>query len=251
MNADRSVIIDPQLEPIALIPARGGSKGVPGKNLRAVADVPLLARSIRAAHTARSVGAVWVSSDDSSIGDVAQEEGAGWLRRPDSLSGDLTSSEDALAHGLHELLRHGALPSSFVFLQCTSPFTTAEHIDAVLKALKQSSAGMAFSVMPWHGFLWQCDPNGHGFGVNHDAEQPRQRRQDLPPTYLETGAIYAIRTELFLQQKTRFVAPVLPVPIDALAPEIDTEDDLVLCEQLAPLLDRAPLPMASPTQEVG
>lgn len=229
--------IDPALPPLVLIPARGGSKGVPGKNLRPVGGVPLLARSIRAAQAAERTGAIWVSSDDDGIGALAEAEGAGWLRRPAAIAGDQASSEAALVHALEHLAQQQPLPEVFVFLQCTSPFTRAGQIDAVLAALQASEAAMAFSVMPWHGFLWQHDSDGHGRGVNHDASQPRQRRQDLRPTYLETGAIYAIRTAPFLAQQTRFVQPVLPVPIDAAAPEIDSPMDLAICEQLANLLD--------------
>lgn len=235
---DGAIRIDPLLPPLALIPARGGSKGVPGKNLRPVGGIPLLARTVRAARAAQRLGSVWVSSDDAQIGDLAEREGAGWLRRPAAIAGDLASSESALAHGLERLAADGPLPPLFVFLQCTSPFTSADQIDAVVAALQTSDAAMALSVMPWHGFLWRCDEAGHGVGVNHDVVRPRQRRQDLAPTYLETGAIYAIRTEAFLQQQTRFVQPVLPVPIDAPAPEIDTETDLALCDHLAPLMDR-------------
>ena len=244
-----STPIDPQLAPLALIPARGGSKGVPGKNLRPVGGVPLLARCVRAARASRRLGAVWVSSDDPAIGGLAEREGAGWLRRPAAIAGDRASSESALVHGLEQLGARGPLPPLFVFLQCTSPFTSGDQIDAVVAALQDSDAAMALSVMPWHGFLWRSDPAGHGVGVNHDQSRPRQRRQDLAPTYLETGAIYAIRTAAFLQQQTRFVQPVLPVPIDAPAPEVDTEGDLALCECLAPLfdphrpeLDRPPAP---------
>lgn len=229
--------INPALAPLALIPARGGSKGVPGKNLRTVADVPLLARSVRAARQANSIGAIWVSTDDSAIGAMAEREGAGWLKRPAELAGDTASSEQALLHALHALAERGPLPAIFVFLQCTSPFTRGEQIDTVVQALQSGDAAMAFSVTPWHGFLWGLDGDGYGIGVNHDPTQPRPRRQDLPPVYLETGAIYAIRTQPFLAHGTRFVAPTLPVPIEAQAPEIDTAADLALCRQLAPLLD--------------
>ena len=229
--------IDSDLPPPVLIPARGGSKGIPGKNLRCVAGVPLIARAIRAARASEKAGAVWVSSDDQAIGSLAIQEGANWLRRPTSIAGDQASSESALVHGLMQLGREQPLPALFVFLQCTSPFTTGEQIDAVVSALLESKAAMAFSVMPWHGFLWQQKAEGYGVGINHDASKPRQRRQELTPTYLETGAIYAIRTEPFLQQQIRFVQPVLPVPIAGLAPEIDTPEDMELCELMAPMLD--------------
>jgi CMP-N-acetylneuraminic acid synthetase len=229
--------IDPNLPALALIPARGGSKGVPGKNLRPVGGIPLLVRTIRAAHAARTIGSVWVSTDDLGIGTMAEQEAAGWIRRPANLAGDQASSESALVHGLQELASHGPLPEIFVFLQCTSPFTQGRQIDAVVTALQTSDANMAFSVVPWHGFLWQQGADGHGLGVNHDSMQPRQRRQDLKPTYLETGAIYAIRTRPFLVQQTRFVPPTRPVPIEALAPEIDSAADLTLCDHLAALLD--------------
>ena len=168
--------IDPDLAPLVLIPARGGSKGVPGKNLRPVGGIPLLARCIRAARAAKSVGAIWVSSDDACIGQLGEEEGARWLQRPSELSGDQASSELALLHALTELAERGPLPALFVFLQCTSPFTTGPQIDAVVNALQLSQANMAFSVMPWHGFLWCLDGNGHGVGINHNSNEPRRRR---------------------------------------------------------------------------
>ena len=229
--------LDPTLPPLVLIPARGGSKGIPGKNLRSVGNVPLLARTIRAARSSALTGAVWVSSEDQAIGTLAEREGAGWLRRPDAIAGDQPSSETALVDALGQLALKQPLSTLFAFLQCTSPFTTGDQIDTVVAALLNSKAAMAFSVIPWHGFLWQHDADGHGHGINHDASKLRQRRQELTPTYLETGAIYLIRTEPFLQHRTRFVQPVLPVPLAGPAPEIDTFEDLALCEQLAPLLD--------------
>jgi N-acylneuraminate cytidylyltransferase len=237
--------LDESLKPIALIPARGGSKGIPGKNRQPVAGIPLVVRSVQAALGATSLDGAWVSSDDPLIGALAEQAGAGWLQRPSQLAGDQASSETALIHALEMLAGRGPLPSLFVFLQCTSPFTTGEQIDAVVAALQASEANMAFSVMPWHGFLWRHDAQGHGVGVNHDANQPRQRRQDLSPTYLETGAIYAIRTAAFLASGNRFVPPTLPVPLAGIAPEIDTPDDLNLCERLAPLLEGARQPPAN------
>jgi CMP-N-acetylneuraminic acid synthetase len=236
--------IEPDRRVVAIIPARGGSKGVPGKNLQPVGGVPLLARSIRAARQAEHVGEIYVSSDSEALLDLAEREGATAIHRPPELSGDTASSETALVHALEWLSAQDRQPEAFAFLQCTSPFTRALEINQVITALLESGAAMTFSAVPWHGFLWGKDQEGWGVGVNHNADQPRQRRQDLPPCWLETGAIYAIRTAPFLAAGHRFVSPRLPVAvgvagIDGWAPEIDTASDLAICEQLAPLLDRA------------
>ena len=223
---------------VAVIPARGGSKGIPGKNIRAVGGVPLLARTIRAARKASLVDQVWVSSDDETILELAQLEGASAIRRPEELAGDTASSEKALLHALTTMRRLGLAPELLVFLQCTSPFTSGEQIDAVVEALRQSGAAMAFSARPWHGFLWGSDANGWGVGVNHNAEDPRQRRQDLAPCWLETGAIYVMQTTCFEAKGHRFIAPQLPVPLDGWSPEVGTPEDLEFCELMAKLLDQ-------------
>ena len=88
---------------LVLIPARGGSKGIPGKNLQQVGGVPLVCRSIRAAKASNGVGRVVVSTDDDAIAEAAAAEGAGVIRRPAAIAGDTASSESALLHAL-ELL---------------------------------------------------------------------------------------------------------------------------------------------------
>lgn len=225
---------------LALIPARGGSKGVPGKNLRQVGGRSLLRRCVEAAQAASRVQRVLVSTDDGAIAAEARASGAAVVDRPAELAGDQASSESALTHALTTLAAAGSLPDLVVFLQCTSPFTRGRQIDRVVEALVASEAAMAFAVVPWHGFLWRCDALGRGVGVNHDPDQPRQRRQDLEPVYLETGSIYVIRTAPFLAAGHRFISPRLPVPITGPAPEVDSPFDLELAECLAPLLDGEP-----------
>ena len=214
---------------LALIPARGGSKGIPGKNLQTVGDVPLICRSIRAAQASNGVGRVVVSTDDDAIAEAAEAEGAIVIRRPASIAGDTASSESALLHALDELEEQGPLENELVFLQCTSPFTTGVQIDAVLAALKEDDCNSSFSVSPWHGFLWRAD----GRGINHDPELPRQRRQDLGPAFLETGAIYAMGVKAFRACGSRFCPPTRPVVIEEVGPEIDTPEDLALCRKIA------------------
>ena len=214
---------------LALIPARGGSKGIPGKNLQTVGDVPLICRSIRAAQASNGVGRVVVSTDDDAIAEAAEAEGAIVIRRPAAIAGDTASSESALLHALDELEEQGPLETELVFLQCTSPFTTGAQIDAVLTALQKEGCSSSFSVSPWHGFLWRAD----GRGINHDPELPRQRRQDLEPAFLETGAIYAMGMKAFRGCGSRFCPPTRPVVIEEVGPEIDTPEDLALCRNIA------------------
>ena len=219
----------PATAALALIPARGGSKGIPGKNLQDVGGIPLVGRSVQAALASRYVTRVVVSTDDDAIATAAKDHGGDVVRRPKAIAGDTASSESALLHALEVLEASGPLPAKLVFLQCTSPFTTADQIDRVIAAVKPPAINSAFAVAAWHGFLWRAD----GRGINHDPQQPRQRRQDLEPAFLETGAIYAMDTDCFRRSKSRFCAPWQPVLIDSWHPEIDSPDDLSLCRALA------------------
>ena len=214
---------------LAVIPARGGSKGIPGKNLQTVGEIPLVCRSIRAAQASNGVGRVVVSTDDDAIAAAAEAEGAIVIRRPAAIAGDKASSESALLPALDMLEEQGPLEAELVFLQCTSPFTTGVQIDAVLAALKQKGCNSSFSVSPWHGFLWRAD----GRGINHHPELPRQRRQDLEPAFLETGAIYAMGVTAFRGCGSRFCPPTSPVVLQDVGPEIDTPEDLALCRSIA------------------
>ncbi|QNI84115.1 N-acylneuraminate cytidylyltransferase [Synechococcus sp. PROS-7-1] len=213
---------------LALIPARGGSKGIPGKNLQEVGGRPLVVRTIDAARASQNVKRVVVSTDDFTIRAAALKAGAEVVERPSGIAGDVASSESALLHAIKVLEQLGPIPNRLVFLQCTSPFTNASQIDRVLKALEDPVINSSFSVQPWHGFLWRED----GRGINHDPTHPRKRRQDLEPSYIETGAIYAIRTSAFRQSGSRFCAPWRPVVIVDSGPEIDTPADLALCRSL-------------------
>lgn len=218
---------------IAIIPARGGSKGIPRKNLRPIGGVPLVVRTVRAALDAATVDEVYVSTDDGEIASVAEAAGAKVIHRPAELSGDTASSESALLHGLDQLAANGVKPETLVFLQCTSPFTTGAEIDACVEALYREEAAVSFSVVQDHGFLWGVAADGSARGINHDETKPRQRRQDLPPQYRETGSIYALRTEDFRAVGRRFCGRAVLVPVDAPLVEIDSEDDFRLLDALA------------------
>lgn len=189
---------------LAIIPARGGSKGVPRKNLRYLCGMPLVAWSIEAARRSTAVTRVVVSTDDHEISTVARRYGAEVVMRPPELASDTATSESALLHVLEHLRRAESYsPDLVVFLQCTSPLTLPEDIDGTVGTLIQHQADTCLSVVPFHHFLWSADSPEGATGINHD-KSVRLRRQDMQPQYLETGAIYVMRTEGFLKTKHRF-----------------------------------------------
>ncbi|MDM4763366.1 acylneuraminate cytidylyltransferase [Galbitalea sp. SE-J8] len=217
---------------VAVVPARGGSKGVPGKNLRRVAGVPLVVRAVRAARAAGLVDDVVVSTDDAAIAEAARAAGAIVVDRPAELSGDTASSEAALLHAL------GALPGEYgilAFLQATSPFIDPADLDAAIARVRDDAADSVLAAAPAHEFLWRESPDG-AVGTNHDHAR-RLRRQDAEPQFRETGAFYVVRTDLFRAHEHRFVGRVaLQVVPELTAIEIDTPDDLAVARAIAPLV---------------
>lgn len=215
---------------VAVIPARGGSKGIPGKNLALVGGVPLVVRAVRAARAAQRVQRVLVSTDDPLIADAARDAGAEPVARPARLAGDGASSESALLHALDTSAPDAEVA---VLVQCTSPFVSASDVDAVAAAVADGLADSAFTAARTHGFLWRPD----GRGVNHDPAR-RLRRQDRPVELLESGAAYAMTVAGLRATGGRFFGRVLPVVVDgARTLEIDEPADLDRARALAPLLD--------------
>ncbi|WP_370420988.1 NTP transferase domain-containing protein [Streptomyces sp. QH1-20] len=141
---------------LAVIPARGGSKGVPAKNLAAVGGVPLVARAVRACRAARLVTDVVVSTDDAAIAATARGAGAVVVQRPAVIAGDTATSEAAVLHAMdaYEAM-HGTRVGTVLLVQCTSPFLTGEDIDGVAAAVLEQGADSALTVAPFHGFVWR------------------------------------------------------------------------------------------------
>jgi len=224
---------------VAIIPARGGSKGIPGKNIKPFLGVPLVAHSIKAALSAETVAEVVVSSDDDAILETAMAHGATCQRRPKEISGDEASSESAILHVLNSV-PSCADADTIVMLQCTSPLTTSEEIDLVVRERERLNADTAFSVVEVHAFLWEIADDGTGIGVNHDASKPRQRRQDRPRQFRETGAIYALRKDGFLAAGQRFFGKSVPVILtEATEIDLDTPRDWIALEAYARAIGKA------------
>jgi YrbI family 3-deoxy-D-manno-octulosonate 8-phosphate phosphatase len=222
-------------EVVAVIPARGGSKGVPRKNLRDVGGVPLVVRAIRSALAAPSIDRVVVTTDDAEIAAVARRAGADVVDRPAELASDESSSEAALLHALDELDARGITTGTLVFVQATSPFIDPEALEEGIRAVR-SGADVVFSAVETHAFLWRLGREG-ATGVNHD-HRVRPRRQDREAQLRETGAFYVMRAEGFRRYRYRFFGTVRVVLVDELhAMEIDSLSELDAASALAPIVD--------------
>ncbi|GAA5069580.1 N-acetylneuraminate synthase family protein [Thermocatellispora tengchongensis] len=215
---------------LAVVPARGGSVGVPLKNLEQVGGMPLVSRAVRACVRAELIDEVVVSTDHAGIAEAARAAGATVIDRPEELSGPTASSESAVLHALDQL---DGDPEVVLLVQCTSAFIDPHDLDAAVAKVLDGAADVVFSGLETHEFLWSAA----GAGVNHDPAV-RPRRQDREPHYRETGAFYAMRAAGLREHGHRFFGTVMVQPVPAgHAIEIDTPGDLEIVRALAPFVD--------------
>jgi CMP-N-acetylneuraminic acid synthetase len=221
-------------ETVALIPARGGSKGLPRKNLAVLGGKPLIAWTIEAASKAATLGRVFVSTEDDEIADVAARYGATVIDRPPVLAGDDTRTEDVVLHALDHLAAQEEGAEFVALLQPTSPLRNETHIDQLIGGARQAGARCAWSVTPTAHHPWKMLVKQDGMlepvaGVD-DLSAPRQ---SLPSAYRQNGAIYWLACDLFRRHRTFFVPPVHAFEMTAdESVDIDTADDLRHCQSL-------------------
>ena len=186
---------------LAVIPARGGSKGIPRKNVIPVMGKPLMVWTIEAALHSKTITKTFVSSDDDKILEIAQHFGSDILKRPDVLANDKAGSEGLIVHALESEKKQGNTYDYVMLLQPTSPLRGTKEIDEAVELLIHSDAKALISVYtpehtPFKAF--KLNVNGKLEGLV-DNKTPFMRRQDLPQTFMPNGAIYLIEAALFLQ----------------------------------------------------
>lgn len=217
---------------IALIPARGGSKGIPRKNVRLLAGKPLLAYSVEQACGTPAIARTFVSTDDDQIAAVARRYGAEVIRRPAEISGDEATSESALLHALDSLRQTEQYePELVVFLQATSPLRRPEDIQKAIEMLQREQADSLFSACPVHGFVWRSEGH-HLKSLTYDYHH-RQRRQEAALDFVENGSIYIFKPWVLREHDNRLggrIVRYLMDPLDSF--QIDEPHDLELFEQL-------------------
>lgn len=188
---------------IAIIPARGGSKGLPGKNVRPLNGKPLIAYAIEAALNAKHIDRVIISTDDDEIARVAVEYGAELpFMRPAELASDTAMAIDNYIYTIGRLEEEGDKPiDAFVVLQPTSPLRIAEDIDGAIELFVQKGADSVISYcqethpVSWHKYL---DDEGHFVDI---FDSNIKNRQENRVSYYPNGAVYVFRSSMIRERK--------------------------------------------------
>jgi CMP-N,N'-diacetyllegionaminic acid synthase len=224
---------DKDKRPLVVVPARGGSKRVPGKNIRDLGGRPLLAHTADAIAQAGLTDRTVLSTDDKKIAAIGEE--LGWLvpfRRPAKLAGDEAGTAETVIHAVDAVAADTGEPASVLVLQPTSPFRTAGHIAAARDLLAaDKKADAVIGVHRLHV--------GSGHIFDEDASGALVRIDDSTaarPAFVPNGALYLIRTKALRRYGDFYKGRIRPLEMDALASlDIDTEEDFLFAEALLPL----------------
>lgn len=233
---------------VGLVPARGGSKGIPRKNITLLGGKPLLAYTAAAASSSQRLSRCILSTDDSEIAAIGREHGLEVpFMRPPELSTDAAASIDVVIHAIEMLSQSGVHADAIVLLQPTAPFRTARDIDNAVQLLERENADSVVSVseVPSHySSPWQLSIDGNG-GLMLASGRPLKeivtRRQLLPKAYYRNGAIYAVRRAIVCEQRSLYGDRCLGyvMPGDG-AINIDGPEDLAEAERLIAVRNQSP-----------
>lgn len=214
---------------VAIIPARGGSKSIPKKNIINFCNKPLIAWSIQQALESKCIHEVYVTTDSTEIADVSRKYGAKIVWRPAELATDTSSSESALLHAIDEIEKIHKV-DIVIFLQATSPLREFIDIDKAVEIFFSENADSLFSASVLEDFCVWENNNGELKSITFDYKN-RGRRQDRKPYYLENGSIYIFKPEVIKQYNNRLGGKIAfyPMPLWK-SYEIDDYETLEICE---------------------
>uniref|UniRef100_Q3ARI1 Acylneuraminate cytidylyltransferase n=1 Tax=Chlorobium chlorochromatii (strain CaD3) TaxID=340177 RepID=Q3ARI1_CHLCH len=220
------------MQTVAIIPARGGSKGLKYKNIYPVAGKPLLAWTIEQARASQFVDKVFVSTDSEDIADIAKEYGAEVIERPADIAGDKATSESAILHALNVIqAEHHITVSAVVFLQATSPLRKQGDIDGAIELFRRENADSLISVTKADDLtIWEQRKSGEWASVNFDYRN-RGMRQDRPAQFIENGSIYMFTPETLHRFNNRIGEKLVAYEMEFWQTwEIDTLNEIELVE---------------------
>lgn len=217
---------------LAIIPARGGSKGLPRKNVLLLAGKPLLYHTILAAKHSANIQDIVVSTDDDEIAQFADSEKIRVIHRPPDIATDSSPTIDTILHVLQDCDEKKIHPDIVILLQPTSPLRTTEDIDTALSLYQDGECDSVISVTPApHPPYWDMIIEDPYLKPIFNPDHLRKRRQDLPTAYMPNGAIYISSPEFLKKTRSFYGERVIPyiMPADR-SIDIDSEMDLLLAE---------------------
>lgn len=221
-------------EVLAIIPARGGSKGVPRKNIKSLNGKALIGYTIEAAKSSKYIDKTIVSTEDEQIKAVALNFGAEIpFLRPKELATDMSPSIDGILYTINRLQEeYNYIPEYVCLLQCTSPLRTGKHIDEAFLKLKETNMDAIVSVCESEvNPYWSNVFNGNKLDYFLECGKTITRRQDLPEVYRMNGAIYIVKTEVLMEMKTFEPEKLTGYIMDNMdSVDIDTKLDFKLAE---------------------
>jgi len=214
----------------AIVLARGGSKGIPGKNIIEFCGLPLLVWTLEQCSSANFVENIWVSSDSEEILRVATEYGAQTILRPDELSGDFSTSESAWLHAIDYIESNHQRVDIVVGPQVTSPLRESSDIDKGIRKFIENGYDSMFSTTTIEDlFIWAEGSNGELESSNYDYKN-RARRQDLRPQYIENGSFYIFKPQILRKYHNRLGGNIGFIEMEFWKMfEIDVVSDLKMC----------------------
>ncbi len=211
---------------ISIIPARGGSKSIPHKNLKKLLGKPLIAHSIEQSLASRYVDQTIVSTEDPEIAEISTKYGAKVIMRPQNLATDTAQTEPVLTHVLEQLHIKGIEPDYVVLLQPTSPIRRPIDIDNAIETIIDGSGDSLLSVTENKSFFWSKENKPLNYNY-----QSRPRRQDKQWELIENGSIYITKKEILINRKNRLDGNILTYGMpDWASFEIDTPFDFEIVE---------------------
>jgi len=211
---------------LSIIPARGGSKGIPLKNLKLINGKTLLEYSVNSSLKSKFINKTIVSSDNDRILLKSKKLGAEIITRPKYLATDSSKLEPVIEHCLKNLkLKQNYVPDIIVLLQNTSPLRTTKHIDDALNLFLNSKFDSLLSGYNSHYFIWE-KKNNNVLPINYNPKK-RPNRQNTSNQYVENGAIYVTKYSAFKKSKCRISGKIgfFEMPKE-LSIDIDTKSDL-------------------------
>lgn len=223
------------MKKVAIIPARGGSKRIPKKNIKIFAGLPIIAYSINTAKDSNLFDRIILSTDSEEIAEIGKSYGAEVpFMRPSELSDDFTGTAEVLIHSLKWLNEHDIFYNYFCCIYATAPFLTKEYLVKGFDILSQNNATTAFSITSFSYPIFRALKIEENNRVKlYWPKYRNSRSNDLPNAYHDAGQFYWGDTEKFLKEPALYSADSIPIILPRyLVHDIDTPEDWEAAEKL-------------------